>query len=80
MQGKGALKLHNKGKIHGTATQDNSLRPQENNNTMKKKKDIGKWCDYHKSPTHNKSECRAMQSLVADMKASEWYGCSNSEL
>lgn len=35
------------------------------------KKDMGKWCEYHKSPWHNTDECRSMQSLVVDLKASE---------
>jgi hypothetical protein len=35
------------------------------------KKDIGKLCEYHKSPWHNTEECRSMQSLLAKLKASE---------
>ena len=35
------------------------------------KKEAEKWCEFHKSPTHNISECRAKQSLVAEIKASK---------
>ena len=58
-------------------TQDNPLKPQEKNNTTKLKKDTGKWCEFHKSPTHNTSECRTKQSLVAELKASESDACSD---
>jgi len=42
-------------------------------------KDIGKWCEFHKSPTHSKNECRTKHSLVAKLKASESYACFDSE-
>ena len=70
-QGKGAPKPQNQGHSQGMATQENLPRPQEKSNTAKPKKEAGKWCEFHKSPTHNISECRAKQSLVAEIKASE---------
>jgi len=43
------------------------------------KKDTGKCCEFHKSSTHNTSECWAKQSLVTELKASESDACSDSE-
>jgi hypothetical protein len=40
---------------------------------------MGKWCEFHKSYTHNTSECRAKQSLVAKLKASESDAWSDFE-
>ena len=48
--------------------QDNLPKPQAKNNTAKPKKDTGKWC-----------ECRAKQSLVAEMRVSESDACSDFE-
>jgi len=54
-----------KGQSQGRVTQDNPLKPQEKNTTKKPKEDTGKWREFHKSPTHNTSECRTKQLLVA---------------
>jgi hypothetical protein len=77
--GKGTPKPQNKGPSIGGAAQDNPPKPQAKNNTTMLKKDTGKWCEFHKSSTHNTSECQAKQSLVAELKASESDACSDSE-
>ena len=78
-QGKGAPKLQNKEKSQGMAAQDNLPKPLAKNNIVKPKTGTGKWCELHKSSTHNKSECRAKQSLVAKMRDSESDACFESE-
>ena len=61
------------------AAQDNLPKTQKKNNTAKPKKDTGKWCEFHKSSTHNTSERWAKQSLVPEMGAYESDACSDSE-
>jgi hypothetical protein len=78
-QAKGAPKLQRKGQSQGLVAQDSLPKPQEKNNTAKPKKDMGKWCEFHKISSHNTSECRAKQSLVAEMRAYESDACSNIE-
>jgi len=82
------LRIRNKGKVLQTTkqrikprwgTQNNPPKLQAKNNAAKLKKDTGKWCEFHKSSTHNTSECRAKQSLVAELKVSELNACSDSE-
>jgi hypothetical protein len=53
------------------------LTAKEGNENMKK--DMGKWCEYHKIPWHNTEECRSKQSLMAELKASESEVNSDSE-
>ena len=60
--GKGVPESQNKGQSQSGVNQ---------NNTTKPKKDTGKWCEFHNISTHNTSECRTKQSLVAELKASE---------
>eukprot|EP00253_Pinus_taeda_P035157 PITA_35157 len=79
-QGKGAPKPQNKGQSQGGAAQGNPPKLQAKNNVVKPKKDTGKWCGFHENSTHNTSECRAKQSLVAELKVSESNACSNYNL
>ena len=53
------------------ATQDKFPKLQAKNNTAKLKKEVGKWCEFHKRPTHNTSECQAKPSLVDKIKNSK---------
>ena len=70
-QGKGASKLKNQGHSQGMVTQENFPKPQARSNIAKSKKEAWKWCEFHKTPTHNTSECQAKQSIVDEIKASE---------
>jgi hypothetical protein len=69
--GKGGPNPQNKGQSKDGQYQDNHSKPQAKKDTGKTKKDIGKWCDFHKIPWHNIVDCRSKQSLVAEVKASE---------
>ena len=60
-------------------TQEKLPNPQEKSNTAKPKKEVGKWCEFHKIPTHNTSECRAKHSLVAEITASKSDAYSDTE-
>eukprot|EP00253_Pinus_taeda_P021507 PITA_21507 len=75
----GSANPKNKGQSQGRVTQDNSSEPQEKNNTTKSKKDTTKLCEFHKSSTHNTSDCQTKQLLVAELKASKSYACSDLE-
>jgi hypothetical protein len=43
------------------------------------KKDIGKWCEYHKIPWNNTEECHSKKSLVSELKAFESEANSDFE-
>ena len=60
-------------------TQENLPNSQAKRNTVKPKKEAGKWCEFHKIPTHNTSECRAKQSLVDEIKAFELDAYSDTK-
>jgi hypothetical protein len=53
--------------------------PQHNKGNQKMKKDMGKWCEYHKSPWLNTDECHSNQSLMVVLKDSESDVDSDSE-
>ena len=69
--GRGSLNTQTKWSSKDNHPSDNPSKPQMKKGNGKAKKDIGKWCEHHKSPWHNTDECRAKQSLVAEMKSSE---------
>ena len=50
---------------------ENQSKPHEKKAHGKTKKDIGKWCDFHKIPWHNTEEFRSKHSLVANIKDKE---------
>jgi hypothetical protein len=69
--GKGIPNPPNKGQRKYGQYQDIQSKLQAKKDTGKTKKDIGKWCDFHKSPWDNTTDYHSMQSLVAEVKASE---------
>ena len=69
--GRGSLNTQTKWSSKDNHPLDNPSKMQMNKGNGKAKKDIGKWCKLHKIPWHNTDECRAKQSLVAEMKSSE---------
>jgi hypothetical protein len=59
---------------------NNLSTSQTKNGNRKMKKDIGKWCDFHKIPLYNTNECHTKQSLVVELKNSKLDPDSNSDL
>eukprot|EP00253_Pinus_taeda_P036515 PITA_36515 len=72
-QGKCAPKPKSKGQSQSGATQDNPLKTQVKNNTSNTKKDTGKWCDYHKSSTHNTSTNPRIDGLLDQLKGAKYF-------
>jgi hypothetical protein len=77
---KGSSNPPNKGQSKDGWYQDNQSEIQARKDTGKTKKDIGKWCDFHKRTWHNTTDCRSKQSLVAKVKAFELDADYDSEL
>ena len=50
---------------------ENQSKTQEKKGHGKTKKDIEKWCDFHKIPWDNTDECHSKQSLVVELKETE---------
>jgi hypothetical protein len=77
---KGGPNPYNKGQRKDAQYQDNQSKPQAKKNTRKTKKDIRKWCDFYKSPWHNTADCCSKQSFMDEVKVSESYVGSDSDL
>ena len=75
----GAPKPQNQGYSQGMVTQEKLTNPQAKSNIVKPKKEAGKWCEFHKSPTYNTSECQDKQSLMAEIKDYESDAYSNTK-
>ena len=70
-EGKGNPNTQTKGPRKHNQPLDNPSKSQTKKGNGKTKKETGKWCDFYKSPWHNKDECHTNQSLVVDLKSSQ---------
>jgi hypothetical protein len=77
--GKGSPNPQNKGQRKYGQYQDNKSKMLAKKDTGKTKKDIEKWCDFHKIPWHKTTDFRSMQSLLAEVKAYESDAGSDSD-
>jgi len=68
----------NKGRRKYAHTHDNQSKPQHKGNE-KSKKEMRKWCEYHKILWHNTEESCSKNSLVVKLKAFEWEVDSDYE-
>lgn len=48
-------------------------------NIGKVKKDVVKWCEFHKNPTPNMDECCTEHALMPELKNLETYACYDYE-
>jgi hypothetical protein len=70
--GKGNPNSQNEGQVRKEGqTQEIQSKIHGKKGNEKFKKDIRKWCEFHKIPWHNTDECRSKQSLVSDLKEKE---------
>jgi hypothetical protein len=78
-KGKGGPNPHIKGLIKYVHSQENQSKSKHKNGNEKTKKDMGKWCEYHKIHWHNTEEFFSKKSLVVELKASESKADSESK-
>jgi hypothetical protein len=69
--GKGGPNPHNKGERKDGQYKDNQSKLQAKKDTRKTKKDIRKWCNFHKSPLYNIVDFHSKHLLVAEVKSFE---------
>ena len=65
---KSGPKSQPKGQSKDGQSTDNQSKPQANKGNGKSKKDIRKWCEFHKIPWHNTDGFHSKQSLLSEKK------------